>query len=74
MGVQLSAVCEVVDNHVPLPAASVPMEPVGIGTGSGDVLGTAKGRLVVGTPGLVLLVRLGTARDFCRGSKERCHR
>ena len=58
MGAQLSAVCEVVDNHVPLSAAPVPMEPVGIGTGSGDVLATGEGRLVVGTPGPVLSVPL----------------
>jgi hypothetical protein len=58
MGVQLSAICEVVGNHVQLQAASVPMEPVGIGTGSGDVLDMGEGRLVVGTPGLVLSVPL----------------
>jgi hypothetical protein len=60
MGAQLSAVCEIVDDHAQ--AAPVPMEPVGIGIGSGDVLVMAEGRLVVGTPGLVLPVRLGTTR------------
>lgn len=62
MSVQLSAICEVVDDQVPLQAVSIPMEPVGIGTGSGDVFIVAKGRLVVDTPRLFLPVQLGTAR------------
>ena len=41
---------------------SVPTPSVGTGTGSGDVSSVAEGRLVVGTPGLVLSVQLGTAR------------
>ena len=41
---------------------SVPTPSVGTGTGSGDVSSAAEGRLVVGTPGLVLSVQLGTAR------------
>ena len=40
----------------------VPTPPVGTDTGSGDVSSVAEGRLVVGTPGLVLSVQLGTAR------------
>ena len=41
---------------------SVPTPSVGTGTGSGGVSSVAEGRLVVGTPGLVLSVQLGTAR------------
>ena len=41
---------------------SVPTPSVGTDTGSGDVSSVAEEELVVGTPGLVLLVQLGTAR------------
>lgn len=62
MGMQLSAICEEVDDHVPLRAVPVPMKSVGIGTRSGDIFIVAEGRLVVATPDLVLPVQLGAAR------------
>ena len=49
-------------NHHILCSYQVPASPAGAGTGSGDVFSATEGRLVVGTPGLVLSVQLGTAR------------
>ena len=64
MGMRLSAICEVVDKHVHQVAVPVPMGLATLGTWSGDVHVQLGGKLVVGTPGLVLPVPLGYCQGF----------
>ena len=80
MGMRLSAICEVVDKHVCQLAVPVPVGLATPDTWSGDVHAEPGGKLVVGTPGLVLPVPLGYCQGFdcglgptlslghCRGS------
>ena len=61
---RLSAICEVVDEHVCQVVVLVPVGLATTGTWSEDIYVELGGKLAVGTPGLVLPVPLGYCQGF----------